>query len=75
MAVQSGPGRRYQCGRLADYGLQSARAAGLQVPNSVLQKANNFLNMVQAPNQLYAYQPRMSPTHVMTAKLLSVATI
>ncbi len=50
--------------------LQSARAAGLQVPNSVLQKANQFLNSVQAPNQLYAYQPRVSPTHVMTAEAI-----
>ena len=50
--------------------LQSARAAGLQVPNSVLLKANQFLNSVQAPNQLYAYQPRVSPTHVMTAEAI-----
>ena len=71
-------GWRYNPGQAGDtsvvgwqiMALQSARAAGLQVPNSVLQKANNFLNMVQAPNQLYAYQPRMSPTHVMTAEAI-----
>ncbi len=50
--------------------LQSARAAGLQVPNSVLLKANQFLNSVQHSNQLYAYQPGWSPSHVMTAEAI-----
>ena len=71
-------GWRYNPGQAGDtsvvgwqiMALQSARAAGLQVPNSVLQKANQFLNSVQAPNQLYAYQPRVSPTHVMTAEAI-----
>jgi len=71
-------GWRYNPGQAGDtsvvgwqiMALQSARAAGLQVPNSVLQKANQFLNSVQAPNQLYAYQPRVSPTYVMTAEAI-----
>jgi len=71
-------GWRYNPGQAGDtsvvgwqiMALQSARAAGLQVPNSVLQKANQFLNSVQASNQLYAYQPRVSPTHVMTAEAI-----
>ena len=71
-------GWRYNPGQAGDtsvvgwqiMALQSARAAGLQVPNSVVQKANQFLNSVQAPNQLYAYQPRVSPTHVMTAEAI-----
>ncbi|MBA63275.1 MAG: hypothetical protein CMJ76_13035 [Planctomycetaceae bacterium] len=71
-------GWRYNPGQAGDtsvvgwqiMALQSARAAGLQVPNLVLQKANEFLNSVQAPNQLYAYQPRVSPTHVMTAEAI-----
>ncbi len=71
-------GWRYNPGQAGDtsvvgwqiMALQSARAAGLQVPNSVLQKANSFLNSVQAPNQLYSYQPRVSPTHVMTAEAI-----
>ncbi|MEC9097017.1 MAG: prenyltransferase/squalene oxidase repeat-containing protein [Planctomycetota bacterium] len=71
-------GWRYNPGQAGDtsvvgwqiMALQSARAAGLEVPISVLQKSNEFLNSVQAPNQLYAYQPRVSPTHVMTAEAI-----
>lgn len=51
--------------------LQSARAAGLQVPVESFESAGRYLDTVAHENGArYAYQPRVKPTHVMTAEAL-----
>jgi hypothetical protein len=51
--------------------LQSARAAGLTVPDYTFELASQYLDSVQSQGgSQYAYQPRRSPTHVMTAEAL-----
>lgn len=49
--------------------LQSAKAAGLDVPNETLENAGHYLDRVQHEGgALYAYQPRNRPTPPMTAE-------
>lgn len=51
--------------------LQSARAAGLNVPSDTLDLVDQYLESVQSSSgALYAYQPGHRPTHVMTAEAL-----
>ena len=51
--------------------LQSARAAGLTVPQETLDLAGFYLDSVQYDDgSRYAYQPNRRPTHVMTAEAL-----
>ena len=51
--------------------LQSARAAGLNVPSDTLENAGHFLDSVGDPEgALYAYMPGQRPTPVMTAEAL-----
>ncbi len=51
--------------------LQSARGAGLAVPEETFGLANNFLDTVQhRDGALYAYQSRQGPTAPMTAEAL-----
>jgi hypothetical protein len=51
--------------------LQSARAAGLKVPDSTLERASKYLDGVSRQDRsLYSYQVNSSPTHVMTAEAL-----
>jgi hypothetical protein len=72
-------GWRYEPGQEGDtsvlgwqlMALQSARAAGLKVPNDTLDLADQYLETVQSENgAFYAYQPYREPTHVMTAEAL-----
>ena len=53
-------------------GLQSARMAGISVPDKVFQKAGSFLDRVAANDarDRYSYQPDEEPTRVMTAEAL-----
>ncbi|MBM4000521.1 MAG: terpene cyclase/mutase family protein [Planctomycetes bacterium] len=49
--------------------LQSARAAGLEVPNATFELAGQFLDRVQARGgALYAYRPGDAPSPTMTAE-------
>ena len=51
--------------------LQSARAAGLDVPTETLMLANDYLDSVQSRGgSRYSYQGRSGPTHAMTAEAL-----
>lgn len=51
--------------------LQSARAAGIAIPDEHLQAADAYLDTVAADGfSRYAYQPGHPPTHVMTAEAL-----
>ena len=51
--------------------LQSARAAGLDVPDATLARADRFLDSVSsAGGSRYAYRPRQRSTPVMTAEAL-----
>ena len=51
--------------------LQSAKVAGLDVPESALAKAGRYLDSCQhLEGALYGYQPGREPTHVMTAEAL-----
>ena len=49
--------------------LQSARAAGLYVPDQTMKNAHQFLNTVQKGFR-YGYVPNQGPTHVMTAEAM-----
>ncbi|MGE0759215.1 MAG: prenyltransferase/squalene oxidase repeat-containing protein [Pirellulaceae bacterium] len=51
--------------------LQSARAAGLKVPEETLELAGQYLDSVsERGGSLYSYMPGQAPTHVMTAEAL-----
>ena len=51
--------------------MQSARVAGLNVPDKTLDLAGFYLDTVQYDDgSRYAYQPNRRPTHVMTAEAL-----
>ena len=51
--------------------LQSARAAGLEVPGETMELAGHYLDTVLASDNIsYSYRPERSPTHVMTAEAL-----
>lgn len=51
--------------------LQSARAAGLDVPDATLELTGQYLDSVSSRDgALYAYQPSNGPTEVMTAEAL-----
>lgn len=50
--------------------LQSARAAGLTVPEETMELASRYLDGVQTEEGLYCYQNRNSPTPAMTAEAL-----
>lgn len=51
--------------------LQSARAAGLTVPDTTLALTTNYLDSVSYDDgSRYSYQPNRRPTHVMTAEAL-----
>lgn len=72
-------GWRYEPGEAGDtsilgwqlMALQSARNAGLYVPQHVLDNAGNFLSTVESRDgAFYSYLPGQDPTHVMTAEAL-----
>lgn len=50
--------------------LQSARAAGVDVPSRVLKKIDGYLDKVTPDGSRYAYQVDMEPTLTMTAAAL-----
>lgn len=70
-------GWRYEPGQEGDtsvvgwqlMALQSARAAGLNVPEDTLKLAGHYLDTAQSQDGArYSYQPKQSPTEVMTAE-------
>jgi hypothetical protein len=70
-------GWRYEPGEAGDtsvlgwqlMALQSARNAGLHVPQHTLDNASNFLATVESNGgAFYSYLPEQNPTHVMTAE-------
>ena len=76
-AQHSGGGWRYYPGEDGDtsvvgwqvMALQSARAAGLGVPEETVELAGHFLDTVSSQDGArYAYRPHQRPTHVMTAE-------
>ena len=78
-AQHSAGGWRYSPGDRGDtsvlgwqlMALQSARAAGLRVPAETFESAAHYLDSVaHDEGARYAYQPRLNPTHVMTAEAL-----
>ena len=78
-AQHSGGGWRYSPGQAGDtsvvgwqlMALQSARAAGLHVPQKTLDLASDYLDSCgRDENSKYGYQPRRAPTEVMTAEAL-----
>lgn len=78
-AQHEGGGWRYHPGQAGDtsvlgwqlMALQSARAAGLAVPEETFGLANNYLDTVaRNGGSLYSYQPRQGPTAPMTAEAL-----
>jgi hypothetical protein len=78
-AQHQGGGWRYAPGQPGDtsvvgwqlMGLQSARAAGLDVSNTTLELASQYLDSVGSNDgSQYAYTRGQRPTHVMTAEAL-----
>jgi hypothetical protein len=78
-AQHPGGGWRYQPGEDGDtsvvgwqlMALQSARAGGLVVPEQSIELAGHYLDTVASgEGSRYAYRPRQSPTHIMTAEAL-----
>ncbi len=72
-------GWRYEPGEAGDtsvlgwqlMALQSAKNAGLHVPQHTLDNASNFLATVESQGgAFYSYLPNQSPTHVMTAEAI-----
>jgi hypothetical protein len=72
-------GWRYEPGEAGDtsilgwqlMALQSARNAGLHVPQHTLDNASNYLSSVEFQGgAFYSYLPGQSPTHVMTAEAM-----
>lgn len=72
-------GWRYEPGEAGDtsvlgwqlMALQSAKNAGLHVPQHTLDNAANFLSTVESQGgAFYSYLPDQSPTHVMSAEAL-----
>ncbi|MCA9213124.1 MAG: terpene cyclase/mutase family protein [Planctomycetales bacterium] len=78
-AQHGGGGWRYYPGEDGDtsvvgwqlMALQSARAAGLQVPAETMELAGHFLDTVSSHDgSRYAYRPNQRATHVMTAEAM-----
>jgi hypothetical protein len=78
-AQHAGGGWRYNPGEAGDtsvvgwqlMALQSGRAAGLDVPDEVLENADHYLDSVATKEQdRYSYMRGQGPTNVMTAEAL-----